>query len=170
MKIAKHLLVLAALAVVPAAVAASVPSPEAMERLQLRESVASRIQARWKMDLELSAMLVPQHRPRVSLNFREEPLVVQLALTNDARMASLPIFSGGIVEADGALRPYLLIDRGGPFELMIFHSSESSSFGWAEVYAVHLLATDQGPLLLLGGDGPRNAEVAYRQSEVARAR
>ncbi|MBK7876557.1 MAG: hypothetical protein IPJ77_12550 [Planctomycetes bacterium] len=163
MKLLKNLLPLLALALVPALAAAApiVPAPEGLARLALRDAVAERLDGLWRLDLERTLALPGRALPVAKLEFHREPLVVQLARTADARMAALPIFDGGLVNDGHSILPYVLVDRGGAIEILVFTPAEGTSFGHAEVIPVHFVATVDGPRLYLGGLNARHAFGVY---------
>lgn len=167
MKLLTNSLPVLALALVPALAAATiVPAPDGMARLAERESLAVRLEGTWLMDVARTQSLAAEQKLTASkLEFRREPLVVQLALTASPRMALLPIFDGGIVNDGYRMLPYVLVDRGTAFELWVFHPGEGTSFAWADVLPVHLMATDDGPRLFLGGSEPRKASGVYAEAE-----
>lgn len=163
MKLLKNLLPLLALALVPALAPAlpNVPTPHGLERLAVRETVAERLDGLWRLDLPRTLALPGRALPAAKLEFRREPLIVQLARTADARMAALPIFDGGLVNDGHSVLPYVLVDRGDAIELLVFTPAEGTSFGRAEVLPVHLVATVDGPRLYLGGLNARHAIGVY---------
>ncbi|MBI5363711.1 MAG: hypothetical protein HZA53_11070 [Planctomycetes bacterium] len=170
MKLLPNSLPVLALALVPALAAATiVPAPDALARLAERESLSVRLEGTWIMDVARTESLAAEKKlTATKLEFRREPLVVQLALTASPRMALLPIFDGGIVNDGYRMLPYVLVDRGEAFELMVFHPGEGTSFAWADVLPVHLMATADGPRLFLGGSEPRRALGVYAEApEVA---
>lgn len=84
-------------------------------------------------------------------------------------MASLPMFDGGLVNDGYRILPYVLVDRGDALELMIFHPGEGTSFAWADVLPLQIVATTDGPRLFLGGSEPRRARGVYAQAQNAPA-
>lgn len=168
----KHLLPLLALALVPALASAApiVPAERVLERLELREAVAARLEGTWRMDVERTLALANPRPLAEKYEFRREPLVVLLARTASARMAALPIFDGGLVNDGHSILPYVLVDRGDALELLVFTPAEGTSFGHAEVIPIHLVPGANGPLLYLGGSDPRRARSVYAFARVAEAK
>ncbi|MFO1010302.1 MAG: hypothetical protein U1F29_09605 [Planctomycetota bacterium] len=157
------LLPLLALALVPALVHAApiVPAEPVLERLALRERTAALLEGVWHLDVERTEALPAARASAAKLVFRRDPLVVLLARTANARMAALPIFDGGIAYDGREHLPYVLVDRGGAIELLVFRPGEGTAFAAADALPVHVVATADGPRLYLGGEDARRAYGAY---------